>query len=384
MLLRRLPVLWLLAFVLPISGCSLLEVKIDSQTTPLTQQELNMRLMTREYTQQFFAQVEQAADATAEQYDPQDKLYQSYVLLWKINAEEGLQRSSYQVSPMAALIDSWVFTEQMNQFFNTGAGQELFVNDDAKRVSTELASDINKLAKSLLKGSSYSQTQKFVSEFANAHPFEDLSFIRTPAYRAWLEANQISEDEAVSTLGTMPEALGDVSDRLSLVSEQTPKLMTWKAQLIALNSSISGEQLTQTLQSLQATSESFQDFVENNPQYMEDLARQMSIQLEPLVQEIDLRTTQRIEQLSLEREALEKMVARERAEIALIISAEREQFTQDIDKVSQDVVTLAVDKLVELIKSTIIYFILFIVAIFFAPLGLGYLLGRRSAAKNSQ
>jgi RNA polymerase-interacting CarD/CdnL/TRCF family regulator len=272
----------------------------------------------------------------------------------------------------------------MNQFFNTGAGQELFVNDDAKRVSTELASDINKLAKSLLKGSSYSQTQKFVSEFANAHPFEDLSFIRTPAYRAWLEANQISEDEAVSTLGTMPEALGDVSDRLSLVSEQTPKLMTWKAQLIALNSSISGEQLTQTLQSLQATSESFQDFVENNPQYMEDLARQMSIQLEPLVQEIDLRTTQRIEQLSLEREALEKMVARERAEIALIISAEREQFTQDIDKVSQDVVTLAVDKLVELIKSTIIYFILFIVAIFFAPLGLGYLLGRRSAAKNSQ
>ncbi|GAL02337.1 methyl-accepting chemotaxis protein [Photobacterium aphoticum] len=36
-----------------LSGCSLLEVKIESQTVPLTQQELNMRLMTREYAQQF-------------------------------------------------------------------------------------------------------------------------------------------------------------------------------------------------------------------------------------------------------------------------------------------------------------------------------------------
>ena len=32
-----------------LSGCSLLEVKLDSQTTPLTQQELSARLMTREY-----------------------------------------------------------------------------------------------------------------------------------------------------------------------------------------------------------------------------------------------------------------------------------------------------------------------------------------------
>lgn len=380
---RRFPAFILLTLIFTLSGCSLLEVKLDSQTTPLTQQELNMRLLTREYTQQFFSQVEQAADSLSASYDKQDKVHQSYLLLWKINAQEGVQQSAYQVSPTAALIDSWVFTEQMNQFFNQGAGQDLFTSDEAQLVAANLANDIDGLAKSLLKSSSYVSTKAFVSKFAQQHPFDDLSFIRTPAYRSWLEANQIGEDQAVSTLGTMPEALGDVSDRLSLVSEQTPKLMTWKAQLIALNSSISGEQLTQTLQSLQATSESFQDFVENNPEYMEDLARQMAVQLEPLVQEIDVRTTERIEQLSMERQALEAMVARERAEIALIISHEREKFTQDIDKVSQDVVALAIDKLVELIKSTIIYFVLFIVVIFFAPLGLGYMLGKRSAVRKT-
>ncbi|MEF1291289.1 chemotaxis protein [Vibrio sp. M260118] len=372
--------IWLLSVVLVIGGCSLLEVKLDSQTTPLTQQELNMRLMTREYTQQFFSHVEQAGDAISASYDPNDTLYQSYVLLWKINAEEGIQQSTYQVNPTAGLIDAWVFTEQMNQFFSSGAGKELFATDHALQASNQLTENIEQLAKSLLKEASYTSTKQFVSNFVTQHPFEDLSFIRAPAYRAWLQFNQISEDQAVSTLGTMPEALSDVSDRLSLVSEQTPKLMTWKAQLIAMNSSVSGEQLTQTLKSIQATSESFQDFVQNNPQYMQELARQMSVQLQPLVAEIDSRTETRLEQLSGERKALEEMVARERAEIALIISAEREKFAQDIDKVSQDVITLAIDKLVELIKSTIVYFVIFIVAIFFAPLGLGYMLGKRSRA----
>ncbi len=374
--------IWLLSVVLVTGGCSLLEVKLDSQTTPLTQQELNMRLMTREYTQQFFSHVEQAGDTISASYPPQDTLHQSYVLLWKINAEEGIQQSTYQVNPTAGLIDAWVFTEQMNQFFSSGAGKELFATDHALQASEQLTTNIDQLAQSLLKEASYTSTKQFVSDFATQHPFEDLSFIRAPAYRAWLQFNDISEDEAVSTLGTMPEALGDVSDRLSLVSEQTPKLMTWKAQLIAMNSSVSGEQLTQTLKSIQTTSESFQDFVQNNPQYMQELARQMSAQLQPLVEEIDSRTETRLEQLSGERQALEEMVARERAEIALIISAEREKFAQDIDKVSQDVITLAIDKLVELIKSTIVYFVIFIVAIFFAPLALGYMLGKRSRASN--
>ena len=63
----------------------------------------------------------------------------------------------------------------------------------------------------------------------------------------------------------MPEAIGDVSDRLSLVSEQTPKIMTWKAQLLALNSSASIEQVNAALNSLKVTSESLKDFIDNNP-----------------------------------------------------------------------------------------------------------------------
>ncbi|HIF5799971.1 TPA: chemotaxis protein [Vibrio parahaemolyticus] len=381
MSIRRISSLMVLWLVTTLSGCSLLEVKIDSQTVPLTKQELNMRILTREYALQFFAQVEQAADVLQEQYDPNDKVNQSYVLLWKINAEEGLQSAAYQVSPMAALIDTWVFTHQMNQFYATGAGRDIFATDEAKQVSAHLANEVDLLAQSLLKKGVYDKTKLFVADFVKQYPFADLSMIRTPAYRAWLEANQISEEDAVTTLGTMPEALGDVSDRLSLVSEQTPKIMTWKAQLLALNSSASIEKVNAALNSLQVTADSMRDFIDNNPEYMRYLAEQMAVELQPLVEDIDQKTEARLSQLGEERQALEDMVARERQEIALIITHEREKFAQDMDRVSQEVVNLAMTKLIELVKSTIVYFILFIAAIFFAPLGLGYVLGKRAAVK---
>ncbi|HGS4500143.1 TPA: chemotaxis protein [Vibrio parahaemolyticus] len=381
MSIRRISSLMVLWLVTTLSGCSLLEVKIDSQTVPLTKQELNMRILTREYALQFFAQVEQAADVLQEQYDPNDKVNQSYVLLWKINAEEGLQAAAYQVSPMAALIDTWVFTHQMNQFYATGAGRDIFATDEAKQVSAHLTNEIDQLAQSLLKKEVYDKTKLFVADFVKQYPFADLSMIRTPAYRAWLEANQISEEDAVTTLGTMPEALGDVSDRLSLVSEQTPKIMTWKAQLLALNSSASIEKVNAALNSLQVTADSMRDFIDNNPEYMRYLAEQMAVELQPLVDDIDQKTEARLSQLGEERQALEEMVARERQEIALIITHEREKFAQDMDRVSQEVVNLAMTKLIELVKSTIVYFILFIAAIFFAPLGLGYVLGKRAAVK---
>ncbi|EOB6554937.1 chemotaxis protein [Vibrio parahaemolyticus] len=381
MSIRRISSLMVLWLVTTLSGCSLLEVKIDSQTVPLTKQELNIRILTREYALQFFAQVEQAADVLQEQYDPNDKVNQSYVLLWKINAEEGLQAAAYQVSPMAALIDTWVFTHQMNQFYATGAGRDIFATDEAKQVSAHLANEVDQLAQSLLKKEVYDKTKLFVADFVRQYPFADLSMIRTPAYRAWLEANQISEEDAVTTLGTMPEALGDVSDRLSLVSEQTPKIMTWKAQLLALNSSASIEKVNAALNSLQVTADSMRDFIDNNPEYMRYLAEQMAVELQPLVDDIDQKTEARLSQLGEERQALEEMVARERQEIALIITHEREKFAQDMDRVSQEVVNLAMTKLIELVKSTIVYFILFIAAIFFAPLGLGYVLGKRAAVK---
>ncbi|MCY9827414.1 chemotaxis protein [Vibrio chagasii] len=375
-----------------LSGCSLLEVKLDSQTTPLTQQELNARLMTREYAKLFFTQVEDSADLIAQSYPADDTLHQSYVLLWKIHAEQGLQQAAYQTSPMSALIDTWVFTAQMNQFYAEGEGANLFATDHAVNTARSLNQEAEKLAKGVLSSSDFKKSKAFVAEFVASNPFNDLTFRSTPAYREWLTYLGKDESQIVQSLGTMPEAMSDASDRLSLMADQTPKLMSWKAELVAMNSSLTGEDLSMTLESLRQTSASMQDFIENNPEYMQTLASIMSAEMQPLLNDLSDKTDQKLAMLSDERVALEKMVTREREalvqmiekeriEIAGIVTSERELFTQDLDRVSQEVVVLAIDKLMELIKGVIIYFILFILVVFFAPLGIGYWLGKRTANK---
>ncbi|MEZ8044304.1 chemotaxis protein [Vibrio sp. 10N.237.312.C02] len=375
-----------------LSGCSLLEVKLDSQTTPLTQQELQARIMTREYAKMFFTRVEDSADLIAQSYPADDTLHQSYVLLWKIHAEQGLQQAAYQTSPMSALIDSWVFTAQMNQFYSQGDGADLFVTDNAVETARSLDQEAEKLAKGVLSSSDFKSSKAFVAEFAASNPFRDLTFRSTPAYREWLAHLGKDESQIVQSLGTMPEAMGDASDRLSLMADQTPKLMTWKAELVAMNSSLTGEDLSMTLESLRQTSASMQDFIENNPEYMQTLASIMSTEMQPLLNDLSDKTDQKLAMLTEERVALEKMVtrerealvamiAKERIEIAGIVTSERELFTQDLDRVSQEVLVLAIDKLMDLIKGVIIYFILFILVVFFAPLGIGYWLGKRTASK---
>ncbi|MEZ8291216.1 chemotaxis protein [Vibrio sp. 10N.237.312.B06] len=375
-----------------LSGCSLLEVKLDSQTTPLTQQELQARIMTREYAKMFFTRVEDSADLIAQSYPADDTLHQSYVLLWKIHAEQGLQQAAYQTSPMSALIDSWVFTAQMNQFYSQGDGADLFVTDNAVETARSLDQEAEKLAKVVLSSSDFKSSKAFVAEFAASNPFKDLTFRSTPAYREWLAYLGKDESQIVQSLGTMPEAMSDASDRLSLMADQTPKLMTWKAELVAMNSSLTGEDLSMTLESLRQTSASMQDFIENNPEYMQTLASIMSTEIQPLLNDLSDKTDQKLAMLTEERVALEKMVtrerealvamiAKERIEIAGIVTSERELFTQDLDRVSQEVVVLAIDKLMDLIKGVIIYFILFILVVFFAPLGIGYWLGKRTASK---
>lgn len=366
-----------------LSGCSLLQVQLDSKTVPLTPQELKMRSYTRDYAQLFFSEVETTADSLDAQLPVDDTVTQSYLLLWKIHAEQGMQKAAFQSYPAASLIDSWVFTEQMNNYFAslTPPSDNADVDwDQATKASQKLTDNINDVAKGIYNEDEYQASKEFVAAFAKDHPFDDISFARTPAYRQWIKAMNI--DDISFNMGTMPEAIGDVSDRVSMSSELAPKIIGWKAQLIALNSNVQGEDLKEALHSLKASSDSFQDFVNNNPEYMQDLAQQMAVQLQPLVNDIDKKTDAKLDRLTNERVALASLVERERKELAIILSDQREALTQDLNATSEHIVNVVMDKVIELIKSTIIYFILFIVAIFFAPLGLGYMLGKRTQLKS--
>lgn len=377
-----------------LSACSLIE--IDSQTVPLTEQELNMRVLNREYAQKMFSQIERSGRDLEAQIDPDDNEAQSYVLLWKIHASEGIKKSTYQVSPVGALIDSWVFTDQMTDYFTRlkQGDRSLDLNpptvfvDEALRVSQDYSKQIAQLAREILTPERYLTSRAFVTQFVKEHQFEDLSFIQTPAYKAWLDSQSIEEKSALKSIGTLPEALGDMSDRLSLTSDMSPKLITWKAQLIARNSALTRKQLSQTLDNINATATSMQAFVNDNPEYMREMMATIREELGPVIDDIDQRTDKKLDKLAQQREgfralvereriALSDLIERERESVGEMVNSQRELLMGDIHGLTDSMVEKVISELGKVLKSVLIYLIIFMVLTFFVPFGLGFVLGRR-------
>ncbi len=366
-----------------INGCELISVNIDSGTTPFSQRDLNIRLLTREFAAQYFKETEKGADAIISESKSKNQYNQA--ILWKIYAIEGMQLSVFRVSPEAALLDAWIFANQVNQYFTEGLGQKIFGKEQYIAVDTSLflSKKIESLAKGLLSKNDFNKMNTFVKKFAEEHLFTEYLFTRTPAFQEWLKYQGIEESEAVSTSGTMPEALSDLSDRLSNISSVSPKILTWKAEFIANNSALNADSFNATLEGINQASEKFQDYVINNPEYMRMLAVEMGEVLNPIIENVDKQTDEKLLLLSDERKALEILIERERIAIGLMVAVERQNITKGLDTIAQNVLEKAIGELTQLITSILIYLIIFIIVIFFAPFALGYFIGKRNPKKRA-
>ncbi|WP_221049227.1 chemotaxis protein [Shewanella carassii] len=365
------------------SGCSLLEVKLESGIEPLPQEQLSMRVFTREYASSFFAGVEQSADLILQRSD--DLQIQSNALMWKINAEQTLGQTIFQVSPVAAMIDTWAFTAQMAQFFESGNGKALFGEQTqlAANTSQQLLADYERRMQGLMSKADFTANQQFIREYAMAHPLFDVSFPRVSAFNDWLSFRKIGEFDAVTTFGSVPEVMSDMSDRMAMLASQTPKLLGWKAELFALHSNINSKEVQQTLKDISETSAKFQKLMNESPQLMSELAVDLRRELTPLLAQLDASAERNLAQLSVERLALEKMVERERIALEQMVDRERQAVTKEADALVQRTVTQVFEELTGVIKSLILYIVLFLLVVFFAPLGLGVWLGKRIGLKQA-
>ncbi|WP_282166946.1 chemotaxis protein [Shewanella japonica] len=379
---RLVQVLLLLVSVNVLTGCSLLEVKLESGVEPLPKEQINMRMFSREYSYNFYTEVESSADLIAN--DTDDVAIKSNTLMWKIYSEQSLQRAIFQASPIAAMIDTWVFTEQMNHYFTTGAGREVF--GDHQHIAIEASQRLSARFAKTAKGfnvSNFKQHQKFVEQYVAKNPISDLTFSRTSAFNDWLEFSNISEFEAITTFGSMPEVMSDMSDRMAMTTQQMPKILGWKAELYALHSDVNAADVEKALTDISQTTVKFQALMEQTPELMTQLAADMRTELSPLIEQLSQVTDDKLMQLSKERASLALIITHEREALVQMIADERVAAVQDLDALSHKTVELVFQQITETIKSVIVYFILFLITVFFAPLGLGVWLGKRMATNKN-
>ncbi|MDB2386985.1 chemotaxis protein, partial [Shewanella sp.] len=293
-----------------IASCSLLELKLESGE-PLPKEQLNMRVFSRDFSRLFYSQVESAAETI--EHNSESILITSNALMWKINAEQNLQYTVFQTSPTAAMLDTWVFMAQMAQFFSTGAGNTAFGDQQqvAVNVSVHLLQQLERTIEKF-GARDFAQNQAFIQQYVAKHPIRSLSFSRQSAYSDWLEYNKVNELDLITTFGSVPEVMSDISDKMAMIAEQTPKILGWKIELYALHSNINADKVQATLISISDTSAKFQQLMAQSPEMIAALAGDLRHELSPLLQQLNRTTDGALEQLSLERQALQLMVTAER------------------------------------------------------------------------
>ncbi|QYK02938.1 chemotaxis protein [Shewanella psychrotolerans] len=368
--------------LLALSGCSLLEIKLESGIEPLPQSQLNMRVFSRDFSNTFYSGVEQTADQIALN-DENNILIKSNTLMWKISSEQGVQRVIFQASPVAAMVDTWTFTAQMSAFFESGQGKTLFGEHQALAIDTsrQLLDNFERTIKGFVTADEFEKYQAFVMEYVVLNPLHDINFVRKSAFNDWLSFRKINEFEAVTTFGSVPEVMSDISDRMAMIAEQTPKILGWKAELYALHSNINVDDIQATLASISDTSSQLHRLMEQSPEMMHSLAKDLSRELSPLIDQLNTSADAKLMQLSAERQAIGLMVKNERMALEDMIARERVAAAADLNEISKHTVEVVFQELTKTLKSMILYFVLFLFVIFFAPLGLGVWLGKRMNLK---
>ena len=226
---NRLGVLGLFAAILAgvlTAGCTLLTIK--SPEIPLTPQEQEARLLTRDYAAHFATAVTHLIDQATPPNG--DGAIRSQALRLKLAAITEITRTSTGLSPIASLLDTWAFSLQFRDFLTDGAGKDLFgAAQPAVRLGVDrLANDMDAVAGKVT-DKDYARYHAFVFRYAEQNPITSVDLARVSVLSAMM--NDEHDKHPLHVSGTVAQALGDVSDRLRIYSERVPAVSLWQAEL---------------------------------------------------------------------------------------------------------------------------------------------------------
>jgi hypothetical protein len=356
------------------AGCSLISLK--SPERPLSTQDLNARLLTRELASQFQTAVTRcAADIVATE---QDAALVDNSLRWEIAAVAESRRASTQIAPMISLLDTWALAAQMQAFMAAGApGGALFGTHQpaVRQVSDDFADGAAGLARRVLSAHDFARYQAFVVQYAQQHPLIDLSFARASVVELW-SREQGSDVRLVDSLGTIPEAMADAAQRLQIYGDTMPPQLMHQTQLALRQSGYSRSEVDAALEKLDERFARLADVAQSAPQLMQGAIADVRQSLREVVARLDASSKETTEALNTERAALFSNIQSEREAMVGAVDTQRKAFAADAARVADRVVTTAGEQLRRLVAEVLLLLILLFAVVLGLPFAAGYFLGR--------
>jgi len=354
------------ALLASIASCSLVSIK--SPEKPLSARDLNARLLTHEYSAHFIAAVEQTADQiSTASADPAVRMN---ALRWKMAASAKSERAASQVVPMMGLLDTWALSVQMQQYLTDGAGRAVFAAQQPLAVSLaeQLAAQAHDMARRLTTPDEFDHDQRFIDDYARAHPIESLQFARASIMELWTQDSGV-QVRLVDSLGTVPEALANAGDLVRMYGDTAPSQMIWNAQLAVLDSGLSGKELQTALQRLDEHLAALSAVADQTPALVKNVVRDVDTRF-------DASWAEMIGALHTEGRTLSGSMSTERQATMQALDVERAAVSAYAARIASQVIVEAGEQSRRLLREALLFVIALAVVLLGLPFAAGYFVGR--------
>jgi hypothetical protein len=321
--------LWVVMF----AGCSStpsrppLTAELSRQD--VTTAQINYQLF--DFVTQFSRVVEEASDQIAARSP--DAQVRRNALLWKVYAVPASYLAIEHSDPLAILVDLWALCVQQTTYFESGAGRELFGDEQTLAIQTarKLEDEIYGIATDLVNAEAMGPARKEIDQWAETHPFENLLFARPSIVAMLAKAFPDRMQGLFQTLDSVQGEIGDLKGRLALQADILPRLARWQAELLL-------EQTAGQLIGTQLTN-AFELIAVERAGIAEEINRQRIETLDAVRQE----RIAALESVSEQREAtlaeMREILKETLADVQLLVDAQREALVRVVDE--QRVATLA-------------------------------------------
>ena len=195
----------------------------------MTRTELSIRL--NEFGKYFAGKVEEAADEIIKKSD--DRKIKINALEWKINVIPRAFESLVIIDPLAAGIDITALCVQMEEFFTTGYGKDLFGDYQyiVVEASQEILSEMEKIGEDFSDREYRLGIINKINEWAKANPITSLQFNRRSTFE--IMAKTLGEQNYTlgESVGSIAEGIYDIRKQITTYTDFMPKSVKWQAQL---------------------------------------------------------------------------------------------------------------------------------------------------------
>ena len=362
---------------LALSGCSLMRINVGGD--PMPPRDLSLRVQTREFATTFSALVCTTADAIAAR--SKDPALRANTIRWKLSATAAVQQSSLRADPILALIDTWTLSRQMKDFIAGTEGEKIFgpEREAASQAAATLDESITAVASALLSPSDFERGAAFVDDFSSKHPMKSLVFERDSMSLLWL---QHQKDEAPTSMGSMSEAITDLSDRVTAFEPMAAEVKRLSA---------GADVVFQTFPMLAENAK----MLAENAKLMTKAATELTISITPEIAKFDQQWKSTLATVKTEREAVTEVLRTERIAVTAALEKQRESLMRDFTR-ERGEITAAADQMVQnaiektgqqvqgVVRSALLYGSLLALVILGLPFLSGYLVGRAARRNTSQ